>query len=196
ELSDLDSAGVRGVRYSYVKRLTNPPPPEEMVTMATRLRDLRSAGKLKNDWHIDLYCEAADLADLESHIKQIPVPVVFDHMAVPVIDAGVKAPAFQLYLKLFREKTDCYAKVTCPERLTGSSKPEDWKKVLPFAHALSEAFPDRVITGTDWPHPNMKPGQMPNDGALVNRWIREVAGGERGLKRILVENPRKLFKFA
>lgn len=196
ELMDLDSMGVRGVRYSYVKRLTNPPPPEEMVAMASRLRDLSAAGNLKNDWHIDLYCEAADLADLESHIKSIPVPVVFDHMAVPVIDAGVKAPAFQLFLKLFRDKQDCYAKVTCPERLTGSGKPEDWKKVLPFARALAEEFPDRVITGTDWPHPNMKPGQMPNDGALVNRWIREIAGDGAGLKRLLVENPRRLFKFA
>jgi 2-pyrone-4,6-dicarboxylate lactonase len=191
ELADLDAAGVRGVRYSYVKRLTNPPPPEEMVTMAHRIKGL------KNAWHIDLYCEAADLKDLESHIKSIPIPVVFDHMAVPVIANGVTDPEFQRYLQLFRDKKDCYAKLTCPERLTGSSKPEDWAKVLPFALALFDEFPDRVITGTDWPHPNMKEGQMPNDGELLNRWIWEVAGknGDR-LKRILVDNPRRLFKFA
>jgi len=196
QLAELDVAGVRGVRYSYVKRLTNPPPPEEMVTMANRLRDLRAAGKLKNDWHIDLYCEAADLEDLEPHIKLIPVPVVFDHMAVPVIANGVHDPSFQRFLRIFREKPDCYAKVTCPERLTGSGKPEDWRKVLPFAHALSAEFPDRVITGTDWPHPNMREGQMPNDGALLNCWIWEVA--ERNpetLRRLLVSNPRRLFRF-
>ena len=168
ELAELDKAGVRGVRYSYVKRLTNPPPPEEMVAMANRIKPL--------NWHIDLYCEAADLKDLEPHIKSIPVPVVFDHMAVPAIDKGVGDPEFQHYLQLFRDKKDCYAKVTCPERLTGSSKPEDWSKVLPFARALAEEFPDRVITGTDWPHPNMKEGQMPNDGELLNRWIWEIAG--------------------
>ena len=127
ELTDLDAAGVRGVRYSYVKRLTNPPPPEEMVAMANRIKRL--------NWHIDLYCEAADLKDLEPHIKAIPIPVVFDHMAVPNIDKGVSDPEFQRYLQLFRDKKDCYAKVTCPERLTGSSKPEDWSKVLPFARA-------------------------------------------------------------
>ena len=196
ELLQLDAAGVRGVRYSYVKRLTNPPPPEEMVTMASRLQCLRAAGKLKNDWHIDLYCEAADLQDLQSHIKAIPVPVVFDHMAVPAIEKGVNDPAFQLYLQIFREKQDCYAKLTCPERLTGSSKPEDWSKALPFAHALAEEFPERVITGTDWPHPNMKPGQMPNDGELVNRWICSIATGDASkLRRLLADNPRKLFDF-
>ena len=188
ELADLDKAGVRGVRYSYVKRLTHPPPPEEMVAMANRIQRL--------NWHIDLYCEAADLKDLEPHIKAIPVPVVFDHMAVPTIDNGVGDPEFQRYLQLFRDKKDCYAKVTCPERLTGSSKPEDWSKVLPFAHALMEEFPDRVITGTDWPHPNMKEGQMPNDGELLNRWIWEIAGRNSDtLKRLLVDNPRRLFNF-
>ena len=82
ELVELDKAGVRGVRYSYVKRLTNPPPPEEMIAMANRVKHL--------NWHIDLYCEAADLKDLEPHIKAIPIPVVFDHMAVPAIDNGVE----------------------------------------------------------------------------------------------------------
>jgi 2-pyrone-4,6-dicarboxylate lactonase len=196
ELMELDAAGVRGVRYSYVKRLTNPPPPDEMVAMSKRLLELRSAGKLRNDWHIDLYCEAADLTELEPHIKSIPLPLVFDHMAVPVIDAGVAAPSFQLFLALFRDKQDCYAKVTCPERLTASARPEDWARVLPFALALAEEFPDRVLTGTDWPHPNMKAGQMPNDGALVNRWIAEIAGrSSDGLERLLVKNPRRLFNF-
>ncbi len=196
ELVELDKAGVRGVRYSYVKRLTNPPPPEEMVTMANRLKRLRDAGQLKNDWHIDLYCEAADLKDLAPHIKTIPIPVVFDHMAVPAIANGVSDPEFQRYLQLFRDKPDCWAKLTCPERLTGSGKPEEWSKVLPFPRALADEFPARVITGTDWPHPNMKEGQMPNDGKLLNHWIWEIVGksGDR-LKHILVDNPRKLFGF-
>ena len=197
ELAALDQAGVRGVRYSYVKRLTNPPPPEEMVNMANRLKRLKDAGKLKNDWHIDLYCEAADLKDLEAHIKAIPIPVVFDHMAVPVIENGVGDPEFQRFLQLFRDKQDCFAKLTCPERLTGSSRPAEWNKVLPFARALAEKFPERVITGTDWPHPNMKAGQMPNDGELLNLWIGEIAGRNSDeLRRILVDNPRKLFGFS
>jgi 2-pyrone-4,6-dicarboxylate lactonase len=167
-----------------------------MVTMANRLKRLRDAGQLKHDWHIDLYCETADLKDLESHIKTIPIPVVFDHMAVPVIAGGVSAPEFHRFLQLFRDKPDCWAKLTCPERLTGSGKPEDWSKVLPFAGALDAEFPGRVITGTDWPHPNMKEGQMPNDGKLLNHWIWEIAGRNSDhLKRILVDNPRKLFGF-
>ncbi len=195
-LIELDAAGVRGVRYSYVKRLTNPPPPEEMVDMAKRLKRLRDEGSLKNDWHIDLYCEPADLQSLAPHIKEIPIPVVFDHMATPNVSNGVNHPDFQFFMQLLRDKKDCYAKVSCPERLTTSSKPEDWHKVLPFAQALAEEFPDRIITGTDWPHPNMKEGQMPNDGALVNHWMWEVAwrNGDK-LKRLLVDNPRRLFKF-
>jgi 2-pyrone-4,6-dicarboxylate lactonase len=152
---------------------------------------------LKHAWHIDLYCEAADLKDLESHIKAIPVPVVFDHMAVPVIQNGPGDPEFQRYRQLFRDKQDCYSKLTCPERLTGSSRPEDWNEVLPFARLLAEEFPGRVITGTDWPHPNMKEGQMPNDGKLLNHWIWEMVNrNSDALKRILVDNPRKLFDFA
>jgi 2-pyrone-4,6-dicarboxylate lactonase len=197
ELIKLDAAGVRGIRYSYVKRLTNPPPPEEMATMACRLKRLKAAGKFQNDWHIDLYCEVADIEDLESHIKAIPVPVVFDHMAVPAISRGVNDPGFERFLQIFRDKQDCFAKLTCPERLTGSAKPEDWSKALPFARALESEFPERVITGTDWPHPNMKEGQMPNDGELLNRWIWEIAGRRLdSLKRILVDNPRRLFDFA
>jgi 2-pyrone-4,6-dicarboxylate lactonase len=197
ELVELDKAGVRGVRYSYVKRLTNPPPPEEMVAMATRLKRLKDSGRFTNDWHIDLYCESADLKDLEPHIKSIPIPVVFDHMAVPSINNGVTDPEFQRYLQLFRDKQDCYAKLTCPERLTSSSNPEDWKKALPFAQALAKEFPTRVITGTDWPHPNMKEGQMPNDGKLLNHWIWEITGkNNEPLKAILADNPRRLFSFA
>jgi 2-pyrone-4,6-dicarboxylate lactonase len=196
ELAQLDAAGVRGVRYSYVKRLTNPPPPDEMVNMAHRLTQLRCSRKLQNDWHIDLYCEAGDLEDLDEHIKAIPIPVVFDHMAVPVVANGTGDPMFQRYLQLFRDKPDCYAKVTCPERLTGSGKPEDWTNALPFARVLAQELPDRVITGTDWPHPNMKDGQMPNDGQLVNAWIWEIAEKNSGnLKRLLVDNPRRLFNF-
>ncbi len=196
ELAKLDAAGVRGVRYSYVKRLTNPPPPEEMVAMAQRVKRLSECDQLKNDWHIDLYCEATDLKDLEPHIQAIPIPVVFDHMAVPVVNNGVGDPGFQRFLQLFRDKQDCYAKLTCPERLTGSNRPDDWSKVLPFARALAEEFPGRVITGTDWPHPNMKEGQMPNDGELLNRWIREIAGKNADtLNCILVDNPRTLFNF-
>ncbi len=118
-------------------------------------------------------------------------------MAVPVIANGVADPEFQRYLQLFRDKRDCWAKLTCPERLTGSGQPEDWIKVLPFARALAGEFPARVITGTDWPHPNMKPGQMPNDGKLLNLWIWDVAGRSADrLARILVDNPRNLFGFA
>jgi 2-pyrone-4,6-dicarboxylate lactonase len=195
-LAELDAAGVRGVRYSYVKRLTNPPPPEEMVDMANRLQRLRKQGTLKADWHIDLYCEPADLANLAAHIKAIPIPLVFDHMAVPAVSKGVQDSDFQFFVRLLRDKTDCYAKVTCPERLTSSSKPEDWRQALPFAQLLAEEFPDRVIFGTDWPHPNMKEGQMPNDGALLNHWIWEIAGKNSSeLKRLLVDNPRQLFNF-
>ncbi len=196
DLMDLDAAGVRGVRYSYVKRLTDPTPPEEMVDMAKRLKCLRDRGSLQHDWHIDLYCEPADLRNLAPHIQEIPIPLVFDHMAVPAVNKGVQHADFQFFIQILRDKTDCYAKVTCPERLTGSGKPEDWRQALPFARLLAEQFPERVISGTDWPHPNMKEGQMPNDGALLNHWIWEIANKDQdALKRLLVENPRKLFGF-
>ena len=164
--------------------------------MANRLKRLKDQGALKNDWHIDLYCEPADLKNLAGHIKAIPISLVFDHMAVPAVNKGVNDPDFQFFMQLFRDKADCYAKVTCPERLTSSGKPENWRQALPFAQVLAEEFPDRVISGTDWPHPNMKEGQMPNDGALLNHWIWEIAGkNSNKLKRLLVDNPRQLFKF-
>ena len=109
--------------------------------MANRLKRLRDQAALKNDWHIDLYCEPADLKDLEPHIKAIPIPSFSIIWRCPPVSKGVQDPDFQLYLQLFRDKKDCYAKVTCPERLTGSGKPEDWSKALPFALCAGGGIP-------------------------------------------------------
>ncbi len=105
------------------------------------------------------------LDNMTPFLKALPTTIVLDHMSVPDVKKGVDHPDFQRYLALVAENKKIWVKVTCPERLSASGPPYD--DVMPFARALVERFPDRVLWGTDWPHPNMTT-HMPDDGQLVD----------------------------
>lgn len=93
-------------------------------------------------------------------------------------------------MKLMREHRNVWSKVSCPERLSTSGTP-GYDDVVPFAKRLVEAFPDRVLWGTDWPHPNMK-SHMPDDGALVD-FVPRIATTAEAQRRLLVDNPMRLY---
>jgi 2-pyrone-4,6-dicarboxylate lactonase len=88
------------------------------------------------------------------------------------------------------ERADLWCKVTCPERLSKSGPP-GYEDVVPFARRIVEKFPDRVLWGTDWPHPNLK-GHMPDDGKLVD-FIPRIAPTVELQRGLLVDNPMKLY---
>lgn len=180
ELAVMDSAGVRGIRFNFLPRLVDPTPKPMLEALARRIARL--------GWHIVVYFEAALLEDLTPFLLSLPTPVVIDHMGRPDVAAGVDAPAFVAFQRLM-ENDKFWVKVGCPERLTVAGPPYD--DVVPFARALVERFEDRVLWGTDWPHPNMK-SHVPDDGLLVDR-IPVIAPTDVVQRKLLVDNPVRLY---
>jgi len=182
ELTALDEAGVRGVRFNFVKRLVDTTPREVLLEIARRVAPL--------GWHVVIYFEAAELPELYTFFASLPTTVVVDHMGRPDVTKPVDGPEFELFVRLMREHPDIWSKVSCPDRLSKSGPP-DYDDVVPFARRIVEAFADRVLWGTDWPHPNMK-SHMPDDGALVD-FIPKVATTAALQRRLLIDNPMRLY---
>lgn len=181
ELQEMDAAGVRAVRFNFVKRLVDATPKEVFLGIAERI--------VKLGWHIVVYFEAPDLEELIPFLKQLPTTVVVDHMGRPDVTKGVEHPDFQRFVQLLEENKNFWTKVSCPERLTVAGSPYD--DVIPFGKYLVERFPDRVLWGTDWPHPNMK-SHVPDEGILVDV-IPRIAVTSEAQQRLLVDNPMRLY---
>jgi 2-pyrone-4,6-dicarboxylate lactonase len=182
ELAALDEAGVRGVRFNFVKRLVDTTPRAVLLEIARRVAPL--------GWHVIIYFEAAELPELYAFIASLPTTVVVDHMGRPDVTQPVDGPEFELFVKLMREHPNIWSKVSCPDRLSRSGPP-GYDDVVPFARRLVEAFADRVLWGTDWPHPNLK-SHMPDDGALVD-FIPKVAATAALQRQLLIDNPMRLY---
>ena len=181
ELDQMHAAGVRGVRFNFVKRLVDATPREVFMATAERVQRL--------GWHIVVYFEAPDLADLTPFLKQLPGIVVVDHMGRPDVTQPADGPGFQAFANLMADMPNLWTKVSCPERLTVAGPPYD--DVVPFQRHLVEHFSDRVLWGTDWPHPNMK-SHRPDDGLLVDT-IARIAPTAALQQALLVDNPMRLY---
>jgi len=181
ELAEMDQAGVRAVRFNFVKRLVDATPKEVFLGIAGRIAKL--------GWHIVVYFEAPDLEELVPFLKQLPTTVVVDHMGRPDVTDGVDHPDFQRFMDLLSENDNFWTKVSCPERLTVAGPVYD--DVIPFGRKLVESFPDRVLWGTDWPHPNMK-SHVPDEGVLVDV-IPRIAPTPELQQALLVDNPMRLY---
>jgi 2-pyrone-4,6-dicarboxylate lactonase len=181
ELQALDAAGARGVRFNFVKRLVDDTPREVFRAMAQRVAAM--------GWHVVVYFEAPDLPDLEDFLAEMPCTVVVDHMGRPDVTKGADSAEFARFVTLMEDNAHIWVKVSCPERLTKAGPPYD--DVVPFSRLLVERFPDRVLWGTDWPHPNMK-SHMPDDGVLVEQ-IPRIAATETAQRKLLIDNPMRLY---
>jgi 2-pyrone-4,6-dicarboxylate lactonase len=182
ELRELDAAGVRGVRFNFVRRLVDTTPPEVLTELARRVASL--------GWHVVIYFEAPELPKLYEFFVSLPTAVVVDHMGRPDVTQRVDGPEFELFVRLLRERPNIWSKVSCPERLSKSGPP-GYDDVAPFARRLVDTFPDRVLWGTDWPHPNLRQ-HMPDDGRLVD-FIPKIATTPDLQRRLLVDNPLRLY---
>ena len=189
ELELLHHAGVRGVRFNFVKRLVDFTPRNELMDIAARIHAL--------GWHVVVYFEAQDLAELWDLLIALPTTVVVDHMGRPDVSRSVEGPEFALFLRLLREHDNIWTKVSCPERLSLTGPPalngerNAYRDVVPFARCVVETFPDRVLWGSDWPHPNLT-HHMPDDGLLVD-FIPQIATTPELQNKLLVENPMRLY---
>ncbi len=189
ELQAMHAAGVRGVRFNFVKRLVDFTPKDELLEIAQRIKPL--------GWHVVIYFEAVDLPELWGFFSALPTTVVVDHMGRPDVSQPVDGPEFALFERFMREHGNVWSKVTCPERLSLvgpralHGEQAAYRDVVPFGRRIVEAFPDRVLWGTDWPHPNLK-DHMPDDGLLVD-FIPHIASTAEQQRKLLVDNPMRLY---
>ena len=182
ELEKMNIGGIRGTRFSFARHLSGPPNFDKINHIVRKYAPL--------GWHAVLYLEAKDIVENIQALVNLPVPVVIDHMARVKVTEGVEQKAFQLLLDLVRNE-DFWVKISGAERLSKRNFP--YEDVVPYARALIEASPDRILWGTDWPHPNIS-GDMPNDGDLLDMLVK-FAPDNVMRKKILVENPRQLYGF-
>ena len=182
DIARLHDAGVRGTRFNFVAHLGGAPELDVFWRLVERVQPF--------DWHIVLHFDAKDLPTYADLLDAMPCPYVIDHMArVPVTD-GIDQEPFQQLLELMRDER-CWVKISGAERLTADGPPP-YDDVVPYAQALIAAAPDRVLWGTDWPHPNVR--HMPDDGDLLDL-LAEFAPDDALRDQILVRNPETLYDF-
>ncbi|HZC55730.1 MAG TPA: amidohydrolase family protein [Xanthobacteraceae bacterium] len=182
EIERLDDAGVRGLRlHFYFPHLGAPRPREEMLKMIELAEPY--------GWHIAIHCGGNGVFDLYEFIRSIDAPVVIDHIGRVDVGEGKNGRAFATLRRLL-DTGNVWVKLSGTDRIT--KQPYPYADAVPFARDLAAHAPERVVWGTDWPHPNHK--AIPNDGELVDL-IAEIAPDEKTRRLMLVDNPTKLFGF-
>ena len=180
DLQRLHDGGMRGVRFNFLKRLVDNAPKDKFLELAARLPE---------GWHVVVYFEADILEEMRSFLAAIPVPVVIDHMGRPDVSQGPDGPDMRAFRTLLDSRDDIWTKVTCPDRLSPQGEPYD--DFVEAVRPLVEDYQDRVLWGTDWPHPNME-HRIPDDGGLVDV-IPRIAPTAALQHKLLVANPMRLY---
>ncbi len=182
QLAMLDAGGIRGVRLSTMTGagITF----ERLEQLAAEVRDF--------GWHILLHFrESAELIDVVPVLEQVKNVFILDHLARVPIAEGTSSPEFRALMKLL-DTDRCYVKLASLYRL--SKEPYPHRDLLPLIHAVVAARPDRIIWGSNWPHPIHYHGIMPDDGDLVDLiplWVPDPANQQK----MLVDNPNALYGF-
>ena len=178
-LEALHAGGVRGVRFNFVRHLGGAPDPRVFERTLAMIKPLA--------WHVVLHFDAEDIEAHAKMFSRLRVPFVIDHMGRVQAQHGIDQKPFRMLLDLMKNEL-AWVKLSGPERVSAAGRP--FHDAMPFAAALVESAPDRVLWGTDFPHPNVK--AMPNDGELVD-FFAKVVPDEKLRKRILVDNPARLY---
>lgn len=184
ELQALHRGGVRSVRFNFVRRLGGAPDLDAIRSIARRMKPL--------GWHLVLHFDPQDLPVYRAFLDELPVPYVIDHMGRVLAEGGLQQAPFDALLDLMKDER-CWVKVSGAERTsqslsTGPGLP--FEDAVPFARRLVEAAPDRVLWGTDWPHPSVR--EMPDDGKLVDL-LPLFSDDPAVLHKLLVDNPTRLY---
>ncbi|HKY80710.1 MAG TPA: amidohydrolase family protein, partial [Sphingobium sp.] len=181
ELERLHEGGIRGVRFNFLKRLVDDAPKDKFLEIAARVKQL--------GWHVVVYFEADILEEMRAFLDAIPTTIVIDHMGRPDVTQGPDGPDMRAFRTLLDSRPDIWTKVTCPDRLDDNGPP--WDDFASAVAPLVDAYADRVLWGTDWPHPNMQDA-IPDDGALVDM-IPRIARTAELQRKLLVDNPMHLY---
>ena len=180
QLAEMDAGGVRGVRFNFVAHLGGAPDLDVFDSTVDRLADL--------GWHVVLHLDAQDILTYAQRLARIPVPFIIDHMGRVKAQDGIGQQSF-LALQQLMENPLAWVKVCGAERVSVGRRPFD--DAVPFAERLIEMAPDRVLWGTDWPHPNISK-DMPNDGGLVDLMFN-FCTDPLLRQKLLIDNPMKLY---
>lgn len=182
DFEGLHDGGVRGVRFNFVAHLGGAP---DLDLVRRTVATVAPLG-----WHLVVHVGADDLVRYQDVLLELDLPVVVDHMGRVPTEGGIEQEAFQILLRAL-ERPSWWAKICGAERISADGPP--FHDAVPFAQALIETAPDRILWGTDWPHPNIKK-HMPDDGGLVDL-IPLFAPDPEAQRRILVDNPARLYGF-
>ena len=196
DLDRMERAGIRGIRINLeTTGQSDPALARQRFEAATR----RVAGR---PWHIQVFTRPSVIAAIGDAVAAGPVPVVFDHFGGAQAAAGLDQDGFGMLLKLVRSGK-AYVKISAPYR--GSTEPPDYPDMAPFAKALIAANPERILWGSDWPHPNTSPSAPLTEAGTAPRvpvpdvHVLNLLPGwapDPGLRRtILVDNPSRLYRF-
>ena len=179
-IDSLDACGVRGVRFNFVKHLGGAP---DMAVFNRVIDRIKGRG-----WHVVLHVDAPDIVPLSEMIRKLPLPFVVDHMGRVPSAAGVDQAPLKALLELAK-LPNAWIKVCGSERIAMPP----YTAAVPIAAALVKAAPDRVLWGTDFPHPN--PTHEADEADLVDL-VPQFAPDALAQKRLLVDNPARLYGFA
>ncbi|HYL39584.1 MAG TPA: amidohydrolase family protein [Bryobacteraceae bacterium] len=194
DLDAMDAAGIHGIRLNLATAGQNDP-------AAARRRFQAAAERMRRrNWHIQMYTSLAIISAIQDLVRASPVPVVFDHFGGAQAALGASQPGWADLVGLVRSG-QAYVKISGAYRT--SKLAPDYPDVAPFARALVAANPDRILWGSDWPHPNsnrsvrasdVSPLLQIDDARLLNQlplWAPDAALR----KKILVDNPARLYRF-
>jgi predicted TIM-barrel fold metal-dependent hydrolase len=182
DFQKMQDGGIRAVRFNFVQHLGGRPDMAFFHRTVARLKEM--------GWHLILHLDAQDLVEFREMFMKIPVPMVIDHMGRVKASEGLGQEPFKVLLEFMRNQ-NTWVKVCGAERVSSKGPPFD--DAVPFAQALIATAPDRILWGTDWPHPNVGK-HMPNDGDLVDLFPL-MAPAPALQKKILVDNPARLYGF-
>lgn len=183
ELASLHEAGFRGVRFAFTTGRHGAPP--DLATMRATVERVAPLG-----WHTDFFVGGGQaLIEMADFLRSLRVPFVIDAMGRVDVAEGIEQPRFQVLLELVR-RDNGWVKLAGADRISIAGRP--YHDALPFAQALLAAAPDRVIWGTDWPHPNHP--DNPDDADLVDL-IPLIAPDTTQQRKLLVDNPARLVGF-
>lgn len=192
ELHAFHDAGVRGIRVHFFRFHAKAPDLGALRRVVDRIAPF--------GWHVLILIESSDLVAFGPTLLSLGVPFVIDHMGHPNLADGLGHESFQYLLELMADK-NCWAKISSGDR--HSAQPSPYLDAIPFIRAMAKASPDRTIWGTNWPHvmykhmyqhPELPGDPLPDEGDLLNL-LYDGVGAIDAVKKILVDNPAKLYGF-
>lgn len=184
ELKALNEGGIRGIRFSLSDPSSRAVTPDMVEPLAKRVADL--------GWHVQFNVDGEMIDEMAAILRRLPTPMVFDHLAHPPLPAGVEHSSHKIVRELI-DKGRTWVKLSGAYS-NSKAGPLSYPESTKIAQAFVKAAPERLVWGSDWPHPGLPDNNKPDD-ALLFDLMAEWAPDEAVRNRILVQNPESLYGF-